>query len=70
MEYAKEGLFNVNYNTKINKIKIEKEGWTSLFLKKAKKHKFLTTVVIAFLAFSIINIAMIWNFMRICYYYL
>lgn len=70
MEYAKEDVFNVKYNTKINRIETEKEGWTSLVLKKAKKHKFFTTVVIAFFAFSIINIVMIWNFMKICYYYL
>ena len=70
MEYAKEDLFNIRYNTKINRIKIQKESWTSLLLKKTKKHKFISIVVIAFLGFSIVNIVMIWSFMKICYYYL
>lgn len=70
MEYAKEDLFNIRYNTKINRVKIQKESWTSSFIKKIKRHKLATTVVLTFFTFSIINVVMIWNFMRICYYYL
>ena len=67
MEYAKSEMFNVNYNTKINRIETKKEKWIIILLKKIKKHKFFSTIVIAFISFSIINIVMIWNFMRICY---
>ena len=64
MEYAKDEIFQIRYNTKLNTLQM-KEGWTSKFYKKIKKHKFLTAIIIAFLLFSIMNIIMINSFMRI-----
>ena len=65
MEYAKDEIFNVRYNTKLNRLQIEQEGWTSKIHKKIKAHKLITTAVLAFFIFSIINIVMIYNFMKI-----
>lgn len=65
MEYTKDVFFKINYNTNFNKIQKEKEKWTSRLLKKIQDHKLLTTVVITFVMFSIVNIIMIYSFMQI-----
>ncbi len=41
------------------------ETWTSKVFEKIKAHKLITTVVVALLLFSTINIIMIYNFMSI-----
>ena len=65
MEYTKDVFFKINYNTNFNKIQKEEEKWTSRLLKKIQDHKLLTTVVITFVMFSIVNIIMIYSFMQI-----
>lgn len=65
MEYTKDVFFKVNYNTDLNRLEIEEESWTSKLIKKIKNHKLLTTVIIAFVMFSTLNIAMIYSFMKI-----
>ena len=65
MEYTKDVFFKINYNTNFNKIQNEEEKWTSRLLKKIQDHKLLTTVVITFVMFSIVNIIMIYSFMQI-----
>ena len=65
MEYAKDEFFRIQYNTKLNRLEIKKESWTSKMCKMIRTHKFLTTTIIAFLLFAFINIAMICSFMNI-----
>lgn len=65
MECAKEKFFEVMYNTKLNKLVIKKERWVSKIRRLLRTHKFITTVSIAFVMFSIANIIMIYNFMNI-----
>ena len=65
MEYAKDDVFQIRYNTNLNRLQIGQERWTSRLLKTMKKHRLITTTVIAFIMFSIANIIMIYNFMRI-----
>ena len=65
MEYAKDEIFQITYNTKLNRLERLKENWTSRCYKKIKEHKLLTTVIITFFMFSIINIVMIYSFMKI-----
>lgn len=65
MEYAKDEFFKIQYNTKLNRLELKKERWTSKIYKKIKRHKFFITVVMAFFMFSTINIIMIFNFMKI-----
>lgn len=65
MECAKEKFFEVMYNTKLNKLVIKKERWISKIRRVLKTHKFITTVSITFVMFSIANIIMIYNFMKI-----
>lgn len=65
MEYANEKFFEVRYNTKLDRLVIKKERWISKLRRIIKTHKFITTVSIAFVMFSIINVAMICSFMKI-----
>lgn len=65
MEYAKDEIFKIRYNTNLNRLQIGEEKWTSKLFEKIKKHKLLTTAIIAFVMFSTLNIVMIYSFMKI-----
>ena len=65
MEYAKDEIFQIRYNTKLNRLEMKGENWTSRFGKKVKRHKLLTTIIIAFFMFATLNIVMICSFMKI-----
>ena len=65
MEYAKDEIFKIRYNTKLNRLQMKKENWTSKIYQMIKSHKFITTVIIVFLLLSVINIIMINSFIKI-----
>lgn len=65
MEYANDEVFKIRYNTKMNRLEMRKERWTSKFFKAFKSHKFLSTTIMAVIIFSGINIIMIYNFIEI-----
>ncbi len=65
MEYAKEKIFHVRYNTELDRLKVREEAWISRLYQKIKEHKLLTTTIIAFFTFAIINMIMIGSFMKI-----
>lgn len=65
MEYAKDEVFQIRYNTKLNKIGGIKENWTSRIWTKIKGHKLLTTTIAALSVFTTINGIMIYTFMKI-----
>lgn len=65
MEYAKDEIFQVRYNTKLNRLGMREENLTSRIYKKIKRHKLLTTTIIAFFMFATLNIVMICSFMKI-----
>lgn len=65
MEYAKDEIFQIRYNTNLNRLQIGHEKWTSRLLKTMKRHKLITTTIIAFMMFSTVNLIMIYNFMKI-----
>lgn len=64
MEYAKDEVFQIRYHTKLNRLQIKEESWTSKCWKKIRKHKLLTTTIIAFFMFATINMVMIYSFMK------
>lgn len=64
MEITREDFKKMGYNTTIKKV-IIKESWTSKILRKIQENKFISTVVLAFIMFSILNVAMICSFMKI-----
>lgn len=65
MEYAKDEIFQIKYNTKLNRLQMKGECWTSKLYKKIKRHKLLTTTIIAFFMFATVNMVMICSFMKI-----
>lgn len=65
MEYAKDEIFNIRYNAKKDMLQIKNNKIFSKISKAIRKHKFMTTVVSAFLIFSCLNIIMIFSFFNI-----
>lgn len=65
MEYAKDEVFRVKYSTGLNRLKGKDETWTSRLASSIKKHKWITTIMIALLMFATINLIMIGNFIKI-----
>lgn len=65
MEYAKDEIFIVKYNTSLNKLGAEDEKWTSRIIRKIQYHKLLTTIIIALFMFSALNAVLIYSFMKI-----
>ena len=65
MEYTNDEIFKIRYNTKLNRLQMRRENWTSKLHKIIKKHRFITTIFITFLLFSTINIIMINSFIGI-----
>lgn len=65
MEYANDEIFQIRYNTKLNRLQMRRENWTSKFFKRIKTHKFLATLIMALFIFSIINFIMITNFFNV-----
>lgn len=65
MEYAKDEIFNIRYNTKMDRLQIGHKTLKDRIFESIRQHKLITTVVAAFLIFSCINVAMIWSFMNI-----
>ncbi len=55
----------MEYADDLNKLQVKGQKWTSKLYQKIKRHKLITTIVITFFLFSIINIIMIYNFMQI-----
>lgn len=64
MEYAKDEIFNIHYDTKKGTIECgtsKKKG-----LKKfLKQYKLLSTFLILGITFSVINCVLIWDFFKI-----
>ena len=65
MEYAKDEIFQIKYNTNLSRIYPQKENWIYKIYRKLKQHKLLTTILITLLIFFITNIIMINSFMKI-----
>lgn len=65
MEYAKDEIFQIRYNTNLNRLQIGNDRLISRILKTIKNHKLISTAIIAFIMFSTVNIIMIFNFMKI-----
>mgnify|MGYP005787093219 CR=1 FL=1 len=65
METTKEEMFKITYNEKLDKLQIKNNNIIKNIVKKIKKHKIITTSIIALIAFSMANTIMIYNFLQI-----
>lgn len=59
-----ENVFNVKYNTKLDKLEMPKERRTTKIFRFVQKHKFISIVSVSFFALSSINFYLIYSFMR------
>ena len=65
MEYAKDEIFNIRYNTKLNRLQIKEKKWTSRTRKFFKKHMLINMFLMMFVVLSSINFLLIYNFFNI-----
>ena len=63
MEYAKDGVFNIRYNTELNRLEIRKKNRS--IWEKIQKHKIISFTIIALIIFSCLNFFLIYNFMKV-----
>jgi len=60
-----EDVFNIRYNTKLDKLEIVKEKKGENKFKRLLKHKFLSIILVSFVGLSVINFYLIFSFMKI-----
>ena len=60
-----ENWYEVMYNTRLDKLVLRKPRIRGKIVRKIRKHRFITTVFLAFITFSVLNITMIASFMKI-----
>ena len=60
-----ENIFNVSYNTKLDRLEIPKETIANKIVENIKKNKFISFIFISFIVFSGVNFYLIYNFMKI-----
>lgn len=60
-----EDVFNVRYNTKLDKLQIIKEKKGEKIFKKIQKHKFITIIFLSFINLCTINFYLIYSFIKI-----
>lgn len=65
MEFANNDVFNITYNSSLDRLQIKKQKRTSKALKSMKKHKIMSMVIALFFTFSFINAFLVYSFARI-----
>lgn len=63
MEYTKDDIFNIRYNTELNRLEMRKKNKS--VLETVKKHKLISFVITTLIVFSCLNFFLIYNFMKI-----
>ena len=60
-----ENVFNIRYNTKLDRLEIPKERKVMRIFKFIQKHKFISIVSVSFIALSTINFYLIYSFVKV-----
>lgn len=60
-----ENVFNVKYNTKLDRLEVSKEKRMHKVLKFLENHKFISIIFTSFIILSGINFYLIYSFMKI-----
>lgn len=58
-----ENVFNIKYDSKLDKVKIQKSKYKIFDI--IQKNKFITLIFSSFIALSIINFYLIYSFMKV-----
>ena len=62
MEITNENVFNIKYNTKMDRLELRKKN---KFLKKIQKHKIISLMVTILIMFSCLNFFLIFSFIKV-----
>ena len=65
MKSAKDDIFQIRYNTNMDMLQIEKRGLIKRLYNIIRNHKIISMVLISLIIFSIANVVMIYQFMKI-----
>ena len=57
--------YELMYNTKLDKLVLRKTSFFRKIKRRIKEHKFISTIIVTVLIFSILNITMIFSFFNI-----
>lgn len=60
-----ENVFNVKYNTKLDRLELAKENRKTKIWKFIQRHKIMSIIFVSFFVLSSINFYLIYTFMRI-----
>lgn len=60
-----ENVFNIKYNTKLDRLELPKENRKLKIWKFIKSHKLISIILVSFFALSSINFYLIYSFMKI-----
>ena len=60
-----ENVFNIKYNTKLDRLELPKERLTDKIYNKIRSHKFISVVIFSFIVLSIFNIYLVYSFISI-----
>lgn len=65
MEKTNDRWYELMYNTKLDKLVLRKTSFFRKIKRRIKEHKFISTIIVTVLIFSILNITMIFSFFNI-----
>lgn len=65
MLYANDEIFNIGYNSKLDRLEIKKIKFKNKIILTLKRNKIITLLIILFGAFSFTNCVLIYSFMQI-----
>ena len=65
MEETKEKWYEVVYNTRLDKLVLRKPKMKWKLFRRIRKHKVFKTIVFTAILFSILNVTMIFSFLKI-----
>ena len=65
MKSAKDDIFQIRYNTNMDMLQIGKRGLIKRLYNIIRNHKIISMVLISLIIFSIANVVMIYQFMKI-----
>lgn len=60
-----EDVFNIKYNSKLDKVKVPEDKGVSKIFKVIQKNKFITLIFSSFIALSTINFYLIYSFINV-----
>lgn len=65
VEKTNDRWYELMYNTKLDKLVLRKTSFFRKIKRRIKEHKFISTIIVTVLIFSILNITMIFSFFNI-----